>query len=284
MKNNIKDILNSLKQTKLFKYAFALYTSAKANDSSSSGATLTYYTLLSIFPFIIFLLSMLRFTPLADQNLLEIIREAIPVEFGGIIDYILNQLFTLHSDSITFISIGVMIYSASKVFKSLMHAINRAYQIENSRLFIYKYVMAFILTIFAAITLIITLLFVVFGDVILNQLLTFFHIENFFVYIFSIVRILFPLLMMYFTFTIMYMFATNKKIAFKYSIPGALFATFASIFGSLLFAFYINNIARYNLTYGSLGGIVVFLIWINFISNIVILGAEMNGVYLRSGQ
>jgi membrane protein len=85
------------------------------------------------------------------------------------------------------------------------------------------------------------------------------------------------LLIMSFLFALLYWAAPNvKQPGFRWITPGGLLAVTGWIIGSLIFAFYVANFGSYNKTYGALGGVIIFLLWL-WISNImVLLGAEFN--------
>ena len=67
-----------------------------------------------------------------------------------------------------------------------------------------------------------------------------------------------------------------KDIKLKDSIPGAIFTTLGWLVTSTIFSYYVNNFSRYTITYGSLGGIIILLIWLYISSIIIVLGGEIN--------
>ena len=280
MKEKINGLVNKYSHMWFYPYAKQLFIQIKSNEISNSSATLSYYFLLSLFPFIIFLLSLLRFTPLADLNIYAEIVKNLPFEVSPMIDVIMRELFSLSSDAVTWLSMVVVAYSSSKVIKSLTNSVNKAYDVKESRNIVYRWILSVVLTVFLAFSMVVLLLSLVFGKVIINELFIFFKISEYFFFVSHFLRLLFPIITMYLIYSIFYKVGPNRKIKFRYTVPGALFATAGSIIGSIIFGVYVNYFASYNITYGSLGGIVVFLIWINVVSMIIIIGAEINGAYL----
>jgi membrane protein len=72
----------------------------------------------------------------------------------------------------------------------------------------------------------------------------------------------------------------ENRIKIKSTLFGSIFSTLGWIIASILFSFYVNNFANYAVTYGSLGGVIVFLMWLYIISMLIILGGEINATYL----
>lgn len=80
------------------------------------------------------------------------------------------------------------------------------------------------------------------------------------------------------TYLLLYRAIPNKPLKFRNVFVGALFATVASFLVSQLFSFYVGRFANYSALYGSISGIIVILLWLYFISNILMLGVELNAV------
>ena len=98
--------------------------------------------------------------------------------------------------------------------------------------------------------------------------------------IWSIAKNAIPLAYMLITFVLLYKFSPSKSrenmITIKSVLPGSIFATLGLIIASSGFNFYVSNFGKYSITYGSLGGIIVFLIWLYLLSTITLVGAEIN--------
>jgi membrane protein len=86
-------------------------------------------------------------------------------------------------------------------------------------------------------------------------------------------------------FTFVYHFTPSRRFRYREVIPGSIFSTLGWILTSLVFSFYINNFGNFSRTYGSLGGIIALLVWLYWISIIVMLGGELNAslAFMRAG-
>ncbi|MCP6711424.1 YihY family inner membrane protein, partial [Klebsiella pneumoniae] len=79
-------------------------------------------------------------------------------------------------------------------------------------------------------------------------------------------------------FSTLYALAPNIKIKFKSVLPGALFASIVWILRTAAFGFYVSNFSNYSKTYGSIGGIIVLMLWLYITGFIIIVGAEINAI------
>ena len=246
------------------------------------GAQLTYYLTLSIFPFIIFFLSILQFTPLADANILQKLVSPLPGEtqslFYDLIKGIIDQ------GSVGLLSFGAIgaIWSSSKGVMAIIKAVNRALDLEENRPFLKLKGLAIIFTLGLFLMLILAFTVLIFGEVIFDAIFVSYTWPA--VVIWKILKFLIPLAFMVLVFTLLFKYSpsikNNVKIKFSESVPGAIFSSIAWIILSIGFSFYVTNFSNYSKTYGSLGGVIVFLIWLYMSSIVIVLGAEVNATLL----
>ncbi len=281
VKIKIKEINDKYANNKYYLFFLQLYKQAIKHQVSNSGAMLAYYFILSFFPFLIFLISMLSYTPLVSIDLVEAVIKVFPAEVGLTIANFINDLVSSRSDAIVSTSIIVTLYSSSKGLSSLIEAINRAYNLKDDRNIVVKTILALIFTVFVAISIVIMLVSIVFGGVIITYIFNILNIERVAIDIYTVLRFILPAMFMFIVLVLLYKYAPNKKIKWKSTFKGAIFATIGIILSSMIFSFYVSNFGKYNVTYGSLGGVVVLLIWINLLGTIIVLGAEINGAILK---
>lgn len=240
----------------------------------------TYFLILSIFPFIILLLNIVSFTPLIDPNILDNIIYYLPNATQDIINSFMNDIATSSSQGLLSISAFLGIWTASSGMKAIIRAINRAYDYKEERSFLKLKFLSIVFTIALLILLTMVFLTLVFGETMGNMFFSFFGIENIFVILWSYMRIIIPLLYMVLIFALLYKYSpcikNRKAIKLRETLPGAIFTTLGWMIISTLFSYYVNNFGRYALTYGSLVGVILLLIWIFISSFIIILGGEIN--------
>lgn len=240
----------------------------------------TYFLILSLFPFIILFLNIISFTPLIDQDILNNAIYYLPDATQDIILSFVNDIATSSSQGLLSLSAFLGIWTASSGMKAIIRAINRAYDYKEERSFLRLKLLSIFFTIALLLLLTMVFLTLVFGEIMGNMLFSFFGIENIFVILWSYMRVVIPVLYMILIFALLYKYSpcikNRKNISLGETLPGAIFTTLGWMLISTLFSYYVNNFGRYALTYGSLVGVILLLIWIFISSLIIILGGEIN--------
>jgi membrane protein len=171
------------------------------------------------------------------------------------------------------VGIVVALWSASSAMKNLIGAINLAYDEDESRGFIKVRAISLTLTLGAIVFLLLSFTVIAVLPAILAKA-GLGIVGRIAVGVFRWVVLLFGMLA---GLAVLYRYAPSRdEPKWSFSSPGAIFATVTWIILSLLFSLYTANFGRYNETYGTLGGIVVLMLWLYLTAVVVILGAELN--------
>lgn len=247
---------------------------------TSIGSQLTFYLVLSIFPFMIFLLNILKFTPLASVDILNSLTQVLPLATQEMISSIINEIVASSSNTLLSVSAIGGLWTSSTGISHLIRAVNEAYGTKNKRGFLKGRLIALFFTFGLIILIILVFVFLVFGELIGSLTFDYFNGADLFKMLWPILRVTISLSFMILGFSLLYRLGPScskeKKITIRNVLPGAIFVTLGWTVGSVLFSFYVNNFGRYSVTYGSLGGIIVFLIWLYISSIIIVLGGEIN--------
>lgn len=265
---------------KLKKFLIQIYVRYRDDNISDLSARLSFFLLLSMFPFLLFLLSLISYTPISAVEFTENIEGIMPKETGKLITEIIGEMLKARSAVLLSVSAIIIIWSASGGISALSKGLNKAYDKDESRSFLRIRLMSVVFIIGIAALIIITLLFLVFGGVIGSYISGLFSRPDAFIAFWGALRYAIPLLVMFLTFTLIYIFVPCCGIKLKEALPGAIFSTTGWIITSLLFSFYINNFTNYTRLYGSIAGIVILLIWIYISCIIILLGGEVNATFL----
>lgn len=185
------------------------------------------------------------------------------------------------SGSFFTISFVLGLFTASTAVFKLMKIINQSYGFEESRGFVAQRLMALFFTVALILMIFLLVLTQIFGQIIYVNIMSYLGIGNSsFDKIWSLAKNAIPLAYMLITFILLYKFSPSKSrenmVTIKSVLPGSIFSTLGLIIASLGFNFYVSNFGNYSITYGSLGGIIVFLIWLYLLSTIILVGAEIN--------
>ena len=245
------------------------YLRFQEHEVPALGAQLTYYLILAFFPFLIFLLTLLSYTPIAGEEALNDLSRILPADAYKVVIEVLRQ--TLGSSRQTLLSLGALftIWASS-------NGINKAYNERETRPFWKVRGMAIIFTIGLAIVIILAFVLLVWGKLLGQTLITYLGYNEFFMKSWQLYRFLLPVGVMLVVFMFFYRFAPNKKIRFRETIPGAVFSSLGWVVTSWAFSFYVNQLANFTRTYGSIGGIIVLLLWLYLSSMVILIGGEIN--------
>src|SRR3712207_6075650 len=252
------------------------------------AAALTYYGVLSIFPGLLALVSLLGlFGQSATQPLLDNLTTLAP---GPARDILTNAIENLQgaggaSGFAFVIGLAAAIWSASGYISSFMDASNAVWDVPEGRPIWKKLPLRVGLTVLMLVLLVVGATAVVVSGPIAQQVGDVVGLGDTAVTVWSIAKWPVLALMVSFMISLLYWLAPNvKQPGFPWVTAGGLIAVVLWVIASLAFAFYVANFSSYNKTYGSLGGVIAFLVWL-WISNIVILlGAEFNAELERGKQ
>ncbi|WP_020615906.1 YihY/virulence factor BrkB family protein [Paenibacillus daejeonensis] len=258
----------------------------QADEVPALGAQLSYYLVLSFFPFLIFTVTLLGFAQVSGDQFIQEMVMLLPTETANTVTSILDEVAV--NSSGTVLSFGILgtIWAASNGVNAMMKGLNKAYDEEETRPFWKVRGISIILTLVLSVVIILAMVLLIFGRGIGSYLFELLEYPSGFESTWNIVKVVVPLLGMILVFTMLFWIAPNRKIRIKDVIPGAIFTTFGWIVTSLGFSFYVNNFGNYTNTYGSIGGVIVLLIWLYISSIIIITGGEINAAltFRREGR
>lgn len=247
-------------------------------DVTALGAQLAFFFLLSLFPLLIFMVTLLPYLNLQEDQLFSILRTYAPDEVYKLIYGTVNEVLTNRNGGLLSIGILATIWTASNGMNALIKSLNRSYSLEETRPFIIARSISIIFTLLLITLFVIALVLPVFGEQIGIFLFSYLGYEQGFLTVWNSIRWTIPPVMIFVVFMLLYWIAPNRKLYLKSVIPGAIFATLGWILVSLAFSFYVSSFANYSATYGSIGGIIVLMMWLYFSGTILMVGGQINAV------
>ncbi|GAB3042642.1 YihY/virulence factor BrkB family protein [Virgibacillus ainsalahensis] len=252
------------------------------DDIFGLAAQLAYFFLLSLFPFLLFLLTLIGYLPINDQVVIDLLADYAPAQIVDLINTNISQLVNEQNGGLLSIGIIGTLWAASNAINAMTRSFNKAYEVEENRSFIVARLIAIVLTVAMVLVICIAFLLPVFGRIIGEYIFSFFGLSAGFLSIWETFRYVISSLIFFIVFLALYKLAPNKRIYFKNAVWGALFATVSWQLISLGFSFYVSNMGNYSATYGSLGAVIVLMIWF-YISGIIIMtGGVINAVIRKN--
>jgi len=270
--------LNSFYNLSLYDILFFFYKGVKQGAITTRASSLAFNFFLAFFPSIIVLFTLIPYIPIVDlqETLMELISTILPphtneIAFSTIYDIINNPRSGLLS-----IGFVLTIFFATNGVNSLIEAFNSSYHINESRSIVQQRLLSLGITFLLSCILMITILLIMFSKTVVNYLIATEIIENK-----SIEYILFGkwmviIIMLFIGISIIYHFGPTIKKKFKLFTPGSIISTCLIIVTSSLFNYYISNFAEYNKVYGSIGTLIIILLWMYINSIILLIGFELN--------
>jgi membrane protein len=269
---------------KSIKFSKQLIKEIKEDRVTGLAAEQAYYYLLALFPLLILLLSILPYLNIDIQTAMDTIKTFMPTETVEVIEEnIINILSERNGGLLTFGFLGT-IWSASNGMNAFIHSMNIAYDVKETRNFIKARFISIILTLGLVVAFIVMLGLPVFGKVIIDLLQQVISLPEEMQSLFSLLRWIIAVVVITLVLTFLYRFAPNKSFPIKHVIPGAVTATVLWLGISLGFSFYVSNFANYSSTYGSLGGVIILMLWLYLSGLIFVIGGEINAILHRQNS
>ncbi|KPH65084.1 hypothetical protein AMS58_19340 [Pseudoalteromonas porphyrae] len=255
-----------------------VYVSLSQDNLSFVAAGVAFYALLAIFPAIAALVSVYAYFS-SPAEISAHLSQFITLLPPSSRDIVLEQVTAVSQKSHTTLSISAIgtlllaIWSSSKGCQALITACNITYHEHNKRAFFQALIVRFIFSVGAIMVAVIALLIIGILPIALNLVGLTQQVDI------VIQLVSWPLLALVFNFALacLYRYAPHRKAAkWRWVTPGSLIAMVLWIVASLGFSFYVAKFASYNETYGSLGGVVIMLMWLYISAYIIIFGAAIN--------
>ncbi|OIK15817.1 ribonuclease [Bacillus sp. MUM 116] len=256
-----------------------LWHRIEEDDLNGLSAQLAYFFLLSLFPLLIFLFTLLPYISIPHQDVLGVIKGFAPIEAMDLIEK--NVKYIMNHRNGGLLSFGVIgtIWSASNGINAVVRAFNKAYNVKENRSFIVARGVAILLTLGMIFVFILAIILPVFGREIGVFLFSQVGFSKEFGKIWDTLSYLVSAIILFLIFTGLYWIAPNVKLRCISAVPGAAFATIGWIVTSMGLRLYVENFSNFSLTYGSIGAIIVLMIWLYLSAFIIILGGEINAYY-----
>lgn len=261
-----------------------LWHRIEEDDLNGLSAQLAYFFLLALFPLLIVLFTLLPYLQIPQQDMLGVIREFAPVETINLIEKNVNYVMNHRNGGLLSFGIIGTIWSASNGINAIVRAFNKAYNVKESRTFIVSRGMAILLTFGMIFVFILAIILPIFGKEIGIFLFSYLGYKTEFLRLWNMLGWFGSAIILFLIFTGLYWIAPNVKLRCRSAFPGAAFATFGWIVSSLGLSFYVDNISNYSLMYGSIGTIIVLMIWLYLSAFIIILGGEVNAFYSEKNR
>lgn len=251
-----------------------------AHEVGATGASLAYFFILSIFPFLIFLNALIATIDFTPEKMPPSFYELIPKEIIRIIQGYLRYIET--NSTVELFSFGIVatIFSASKGISGMLKALEKSYNNVGRKPGFFKFMQGIIGTAIFGLAILVCFISISIGNEFWVFLSRFFVIPDMILISWDYIKWFIIFFTLFLGLGFVHLTIPDKKIDFKKIVPGTLFSIVSWISISYFFTFYITHFSSYTEIYGSLGSIIVLLLWLYLTGVIIVMGGELNQILL----
>jgi membrane protein len=247
----------------------------------NSAASLSYYFVFSLFPFLFFLATVTAYLPILSSSMTEVLDAARGVLPRAAMDLIDQHLRTQAANSrpkLMTLGLLVTLYSASRGVDGIRAALNLAYDVKESRPLWKTEALAFGMTIGGGLLILLSVSMLVTGGDLGFWLARHLGIDSVYVFAWHWARWPVTVLLVMLLAALVYYVLPDVEQEFRFITPGSVLGTLVSLGATLVFSPYAAHFGSYNVTYGSIGGVIILMTWFYISGLIYLVGGEINAV------
>ena len=251
------------------------------------ASAISFDFFLALFPSIIFFFTIIPFVPIDDfqPTLLKLLEDVIPATLYGYVSTTLEDIITRPRSDLLSLGFILALYFSTNGVNSIIEGFNQSTHSTETRPWYKQRLIAIFLVIINAFMVIVAISLFIIGGYVMDFLvdegiLT----DNFTIIIIQFTRWLLIILLFLFSLSSLYYYAPAKTGNFRFISAGSALATLLLILTTYVFNFYIEHFSQYNALYGSIGTLLVFLLWVSFNSFILLIGFELNASIKRASK
>lgn len=279
-------LMNWAKRIHFFNKELSLYLitaiflkKLRDNEINLKASAVAFNFTLAIFPAIIFLFTLVPYLPIDNlqEEMMALISEVAPNSLYGQVSDTVYDIINKPRGGLLSFGFITALFLATNGMIALMNAFDSCYRSnKKKRTFLKKRLIATFLTLLLASILFLTIVLLIVGRIILDALSEFDLMNKFYINLLDILRYIAVILMFFLSNSVIFYLAPSVHNRWSFFSIGSFIATGLSILVSILFSFYIDNFGMYNKVYGSIGAMIGIMVWILAISNVLLIGFEIN--------
>ena len=242
-------------------------------------AAVAFNVFLALFPMILFLFTLIPYFPLqgVTTSVLEALQDILPPGTYDSVSSTINEIMSIEHGGLMSIGLLLAFYFSTSAVSSFFRGFNMGDNEYGQVSFMKQQIYSILVMLMFVALLLLSIVLMTLGQKLLPILFTKIHLyKGITVFMINLVRWLIVIFALIIAMSLLYHFGNPHSKRFKLFTPGSLLFTGLFIVGTILFNFYISNISTYNLLYGSIGGLIIFVIWIYFNCILVLIGYELN--------
>ena len=235
-----------------------------------------YFIILAIFPALLLILSVLRYTGLQVESLVELIGDFVPTALMDTVEDLVYSTYQNSSGAVVGLSAVTALWSASRGIYGLLRGLNAIYGVSENRSYFYTRGISMVYTFIFFLVMLATLALHVFGNTIIGMLTMVDNAVLIFLIDLIDLRFFLLLILQSLVFTVMFMALPNKRNGFMESLPGGVLSSLGWLVFSDIYSIYVENFQNYSNIYGSVYAIALAMLWLYCCLSILFYGGALN--------
>lgn len=261
---------------KLFASIAVIANKVKEDYVSAFAAQAALFVIMSFVPFLILLLTLIKYTPLTEEVLLQFVTNFAPDAFRQSFSSIISQLYTGSDTPLFLISLASILWTAGKGYNALIEGLNSVFDIKERRNGFVLRLYSILYTIIFVVIIVVCLLIYILGNEILSFITKHVPFVTNIIEALLNIRVLLSVGLFTVFFTFLYVAIPSRHTKIRRQLPGALFSAIGWTGFSYFFSLYVNYSHNIAVLYGSLAMVVCAMLWLYVCMFIFLLGAEIN--------
>ncbi|MDB4901023.1 MAG: ribonuclease [Mucilaginibacter sp.] len=243
------------------------------------ASSLSFNFMLAFFPATIFLFTLIPYIPIKNfqGQLLNIISTILPYNAYIAFQTTIEDIVKHHNGKLLSLGFISALYFATNGISNLMQAFNKSSLVVEKRSWLKRRRIALSLTIVISISLLVAITILTAGEAMISIIQH--HIDSkshFWIYLIKFSRWIVIITIFFVSISLLYRYGPANKQKWKFLSTGSIIATILAVLTSLGFSYYINNFSSYNKIYGSIGTLIILMLWLYLNSLIILIGFELN--------
>ncbi len=267
------DLLRHPPKSRFFRGIYLMVVRFIRHDVAIQSAALAFYLLFMIFPFLIFISALLGLLNLDVAGILLVLEQFLPQEVVDFAGMYLNYVAGNPSPQLLLFGLFFSLYFPMRAANSLIRAVRVAYHLGPPRGVVRHWLKLLFYTVTLILSIGLTLTLMTVGDRALWYAVEQFHLPEFVAQLWARMRFPLAAVLGYFALFFLYALAQDRRQPWRNIWPGTVASLLAWLGFSYLYSYYVDNIAHYSLLYGSIGTIIVLMVWLNVSAITLIMGA-----------
>lgn len=274
-----KIVLPGFDGVPVYDVAVFFFNGIKKGDISTRASALAFNFFLAIFPAIIFFFTLIPYIPIHNfqDSLLNLLREFIPGQTYEAVQGTLFDIIKRPRGGLLSLGFLLAMFFATNTVHSLIDAFNKTYYTVETRSGFKQRMVSVLLVFILSFLVILAISLITFGPVALRWVERIGLLTDWLtLQLIGIAKWIVIFTLLFSAFSVLYYFAPAIKQRFRFVTAGSTLATLLFSITSIGFNYFVNNIATYNTLYGSIGTLIIFMLWLYFNSIIILIGWELN--------